>query len=339
MASLLNDYVKLIRLPGWGGLATSTLFGAISAGVTDISLLAVMFLMGVFSVVYGFVLNDYADVEIDRQAKELYERPLVKGTISKRTALGICIACLIGAYLTIFLLFYGSPITEFKILAVVCITLSCILGSIYNFYGKRIVGSDLLVALAEFLLVLFGALAVTRENTINVITWLIAILTFNQVLYMNAVDGGIKDIDHDYKKNVKNIANALGVRVKANKEMIVPNSFKLFGICIRCTSAFLVFTPFVFFGYRYEFYQIALLIILIVLIMILTFRILNIKKFDRDRIKKIISAGAYLRYSLVPVMLISIIGLIPSLLLIVFPIAWYVLLVPLSGEKLFKPRM
>ena len=339
MSSLLNDYVKLLRLPGLGGLATPTLFGAISADVTDIRLLAFVFLIGAFSVIFGFVLNDYADVEVDRQTSDLYERPLVKGTISKKTALIICIISLVGAYLTIFLLFYGSPITESRILAVVCISVAWILGSLYDFYSKKIVGSDFLVATSEFLLVLFGALAVAHGNTINVITWIIAILTFNQLLYMNAVDGGLKDADHDYKQNVRNIAGALGVRVKENNEMIVPPSFKAFGIGIRCFSGFLVFVPFIFYGYRYEVYQIIVLLVLIVLVLFSTLRLLNLKKFDRDKIKKIISAEAYLRYSLVPVMLISIIGLFWSLILIIFPILWYILLTPSSGEKLFRPRM
>lgn len=339
MSSLLNDYVKLLRLPGLGGLATPPLFGAISAGVMDIHLLIPVFLIGAFSVIYGFVLNDYADVEVDRQSKDLYERPLVKGTISKKTALLICVLCLIGAYVTIFLLLYGSPVTETRILAVICVSIACILGSLYDFYSKKIVGSDFLVATSEFLLVLFGALIVTRENTINIITWIIAILTFNQLLYMNAVDGGLKDADHDYKQNVKNIAGVLGVKVKKNMEMLVPSSFKTFGICIRCFSAILVFVPFMFYGYKYEIYQIILLIILIALVLFSTWRLLSLKKFDRDRIKKIISAEAYLRYSLVPVMLISIIGLFWSIILIIFPILWYILLAPLSGEKLFRPRM
>ena len=339
MSSLLNDYVKLLRLPGLGGLATPTLFGAISAGVMDIHLLGLVFLIGAFSVIFGFILNDYADVEVDRQTKDLYERPLVKGTISKKTALLICIICLVGAYLTIFLLLYGSPITEFRILAVICISISAVLGSLYDFYSKKIVGSDFLVAISEFLLVLFGALIVTQENTINVITWIIAILTFNQLLYMNAVDGGVKDADHDYKQNVKNIAAALGVKVKENMEIIIPSGFKAFGIGIRCFSGFLVFVPFLFYGYKYEIYQILLLFILIVLVMISTLRLLNLKKFDRDKIKKIISAEAYLRYSLVPIMLISVVGLLWSMILIIFPIVWYILLAPLSGEELFKPRM
>lgn len=339
MTSLMNDYVKLLRIPGLGGLATPPLFGAISAGVMDIHILIPIFLIGVFSVIYGFVLNDYIDVEVDKQTRDLYERPLVKGTISKKTALTICFICLVGAYLTIFYLFYGSPITELKILAIICISIACVLGSLYDLYSKKIVGSDLLVATSEFLLVLFGALAVTRENTINIITWIIATLTFNQLLYMNAVDGGVKDADHDYKQNVKNIAAALGVTVKTNKEIIIPSGFKVFGIGIRCFSGFLVFMPFMFYGYKYEIYQIILLLALIVLVLFSTFHLLTLKKFDRDKIKKIISTEAYLRYSLVPVMLISIIGLMNSIILIIFPIVWYILLAPLSGEKLFKPRM
>jgi len=339
MTSLFNDYVRLLRLPGLGGLATPALFGAISVGVMDLHILGVIFLIGCFSTVYGFVLNDYLDVEVDKQTSELYERPLVKGTISKKTALVICVLSLFGTYLTILLFFYSTPITSSKIFAVICITLAGILGSLYNFYSKKIVGADFLVATSEFLMVLFGALAVTQENTINIITWVIAFLTFNQLLYMNAVDGGVKDADHDYKQNVKNIASVLGVRVKENSEMIIPVGFKIFGICIRCFSGFLVFVPFLFYGYNYELYQVLLLLILIVLVLFFTLRLLNLKKFDRDKIKEIITSEAYLRYSLVPVMLISVIGLFGSLILIVFPFVWYVLLAPLSGEKLFKPRI
>jgi hypothetical protein len=63
------------------------------------------------------------------------------------------------------------------------------------------------------------------------------------------------------------------------------------------------------------------------------------KIFDRSKIRKIIGIQSFLRYSLVPIMLIPIIGTLPSVILIIFPIAWYILFTPLLGEELFKPRM
>lgn len=339
MSNIISDYVRLLRLPGLGGLATPAIFGAISAGVTDLPILLIVLLVGIFSVIYGFVLNDYADVEIDKLTSELHERPLVKGTISQKTAVFICFLCVVGAFLTITLLYYGSKITYFKLLAVVCIAIAGILGSIYNLYGKRIVGSDFLVSISNGLIVLFGALAVTQDSTINIITWVIVLLTFNQLLYMNAIEGGLKDADHDYKINVKNIALATGVKVEKNNDLVVPNKFKVFGLGIRFFSAFLVFVPFTLYSYPYEIWQIAILVLLIILVFYTSVKMLNMKKFDRSRLRKLISAQAYLRYSMVPIMLISIIGPLGGFILIFYPILWYIVVNPLSREKLFKPRM
>jgi 4-hydroxybenzoate polyprenyltransferase len=339
MIRIISDYVKLLRLPGLGGLATPAIFGAISVGVTELPILLILLLIGAFSVIYGFVLNDWADVEIDKLTSELHERPLVKGTISKKTAIFICFICVIGVYLTITLLFYKSEITYFKLLAVVCLSFAGFFGSIYNIYGKRILGSDFLVAVSNGLIVLFGALAVTQQYSINIFTWVIVLLTINQLLYMNAIEGGIKDSDHDFKINVKNIALKSGVKVDKKNNLIVPNSFKAFGLGIRLFSAILVFIPFVFFGYSFEIWQIAILILLIIGVFYFSVKMLNMKEFDRSKLRKLITSQAYLRYSMVPIMLVSQIGALGGFILIFYPIVWYLILVPLSGEKAFKPRM
>ncbi|KYK31145.1 MAG: hypothetical protein AYK22_08185 [Thermoplasmatales archaeon SG8-52-3] len=339
MNSVISDYIRFLRLPGLGGLATPAVFGAICVGVTDFPILLILLLIGAFSVIYGFVLNDWVDIEIDKLTSELHERPLVKGTISEKTAIFICFICVIGAYLTITLLFYKSEITYFKLLAIVCISLAGILGSIYNLYGKRIIGSDFLVAITNGLIVLFGALAVTEESTINIITWIIVILTINQLLYMNAIEGGLKDADHDYRINVKNIALKSGVKIDKKNNLVIPNIFKGFGLGIRFISAVLVFIPFVFFRYKYEIWQLAILLLLIIGVFYSSIKMLNMKKFDRSKLKKLITSHAYLRYSIVPIMLITIIDIWGALILIFYPILWYVLLAPLSGEKHFKPRM
>ncbi len=309
MSNIISDYVKLLRLPGLEGLATLAIFGAISAGVTDLPVLLILLLIGAFSVIYGFVLNDWADVEIDKLTSELHERPLVKGKISKKTAIFICFLCVIGAYLTITLLFYKSEITYYKFLAVICISLAGIFGSIYNLYGKKIIGSDFLVAFSNGLIVLFVALAVTQESTINIVTWIIFLLTFNQLLYMNAIEGGLKDADHDYKINVKNIALTTGVMVDKKNILVIPNIFKGFGLGIRFFSAFLVFVPFVFFRYPYKIWQIAILLLLIIGLFYSTIKMLNMKKFDKSKLRKLITSQVYLRYSMVPIMLVSIIDI------------------------------
>lgn len=329
-------YARLLRIPGLGGLAIPPVIGAmtIDPGL-DIYSLLILFIIGALASIYGFVLNDYVDIGLDKLSKELRGRPLVSGEISPQTAVVISCFCVIFAFLLIFVLFYGEVIEGYRFAAAICIVIAWLLGSIYDFYGKKIAGSDFLVALSVSLVFLFGALSIGKPT---LVTWIIFLLTFNNLLHMNAVEGGIKDADHDYMVGVKNIALGSGVKVDGNK-VFIPLHFKSFGMGIRIFSSFLLLIPFVFYGAEYYSWQIVVLILAILGVLYFSVKLLSIKTFDRNVIRKYIAMQSFLRYSLVPIMLISTIGVLYSVVLIVFPIGWYMLFTPLLGEKLFKPKM
>ncbi len=328
-----NAYIKLVRLPGLGGLAIPPVFGAISVGTYDFYNLAILFIIGCFTAIFGFVLNDYADVELDKLVKELHGKPLVSGEIRRENAVAICIMCVLFSFLFSFILWKGKVFDELKFSAIFILFLAGILGTIYNLYGKKIAGSDFLVALSISLIFLFGALSFSKPN---LLTWIIFVLTFNQTLHMNAIEGGIKDADHDFIMGVKNIALTAGVKV-SGKKIFIPWHFKLFGMGIRLSSACLVFIPFIY-GMSYYIWQIALLLILISLVILIEAKLLWIKNFERIKIRKLISSAAFIRYSIVPIMLISKIGII-SFILVALPILWYIAFTPLAGTKLFQPEM
>ena len=182
---------------------------------------------------------------------------------------------------------------------------------------------------------LFGALSFGEPT---ILTWVIFLLTFNNLLHMNAVEGGIKDADHDYLMGVKNIALESGVKVDGNN-IFIPRSFKAFGRGIRLFSAVLVFVPFVFYGYEYYLWQISILALAVIGVILVSVKLLTIKTFKRNTIRKYIALQSFLRYSVVPLMLVRIIDIVPSVILIILPIAWYMIFAPLLGEKLFRPRM
>lgn len=331
----LSAYARLLRFPGLGGLAIPPVIGAITVGVLDLQILAILFLIGALSVIYGFVLNDYVDLELDKLVEELKGKPLVSGEVSKKSALTISFTCVILVFLLVFLLWKGKTIDEDRFGAALSLILAGIFGTIYNIYGKRFVGSDVLVALSVAFLFLFGALSVGKPN---VITWIVFLLTFNNLMHMNIIEGGIKDADHDYLMNVKNIALAMGVKVEGRKAT-VPTAFKLTSLGIRLFSAVLLLLPFFVFKYKYYIWQIAILLVLILLVIYLSTRLVSIKTFNRDEIRKYISLQSFLRYSAVPIMLMSIVGIECSVLLIIFPFIWYLIFTPIIGEKLFRPRM
>lgn len=329
-------YARLLRIPGLGALAIPPVIGALTVGVFDIYTLIILFAVGAFAAIYGFILNDFADVELDKLVPELHGKPLVSGDISRKTAVAVCVFCILFAFLFINFLWRGTYINDNRFFALVSIFLAGFLGSLYNLYGKRVPGSDLLVAISMGFVFLFGTLAVGASP--NELTWIIFILTFNQTLHMNAVEGGIKDADHDYIQNVRNIALTTGVKVDGTK-LFIPTHFKAFGMIIRLCSTILLFLPFMYFSYPYELWQLIVLAVAIIGVLFFNIKLLWLNSFDRTKIRKYIGIQSFLRYSVVPIMLISIIGLVPSVILIVFPIAWYIVFTPLLGEKLFKPRM
>ncbi|MBC7128928.1 MAG: UbiA prenyltransferase family protein [Thermoplasmatales archaeon] len=326
-------YSKLLRLPGLGGLAIPPVFGAISVGIYDFYSLTLLFLIGAFSAIYGFVLNDYADVELDSLIPELRGKPLVSGEVSRKNAVAVCFFCVLLAFLSIAIMWKGEIIDELRFSAFVSIFLAGVLGSIYNLYGKKIAGSDFFVAISMSFVFLFGALSFDKPN---LLTWIIFILTFEQTLHMNAVEGGIKDADHDFLMGVKNIALASGVKVEKNK-IFIPLSFKIFGFLLRLSSAVLIFIPFIY-GLNYEIWQVCLLALLTISFIYIEIKFLSIKEFERAKIRKMISSAAFIRYAVVPIMLVSKIGLL-GIFLAVFPILWYMAFIPLTGVKPFQPEM
>ena len=329
-------YARLLRIPGIGGLAIPPVIGAISVGVFDFYSLTILFFIGALAALYGFILNDYADIKVDKLAKDLHGKPLVSGDISTKTALIICIFFILFSFLLVGILWYGQIFDYLKFGALLSLFIAGMLGSTYDFYGKKIIGSDFLVAISVAFVFLFGALSFGQPTNI---TWIIFILTFNQIMHMNAIEGGIKDADHDPKMGVKNIASYMGVKMRG-VNITISDSFKIFGIGIRLFSAVLLFLPFIIFNYNYFVWQLIVLGLAIIGVLFFSIKLFSIKIFNRNKIRKYIAIQSFLRYSLVPIILISIVpSVFYSIILIIFPIAWYIVFTPLIGDKLFRPRM
>jgi 4-hydroxybenzoate polyprenyltransferase len=333
--SKISAYAKLLRFPGIGALGIVPVIGALTVGMYDIPTLSIVFIIGAFASIFGFLVNDLVDIELDRHVDELQKKPLVSGEVSTKAALMIAFLLAFLSFFFITVLWYGKTIDYNKLIGFICIILAGILGTTYDVYGKKIAGSDFLVAISVSLIFLFGALSFAQPT---IITWIVFLLTFENILYMNAIQNGIKDADHDYKLEVSNIALASGVTVRGER-LFIPHSFQAFGFGLRLFSVVLFLIPFIMFGYTYTIWQMMLLIAFIVIFLLIDVKFLTLKTFNRSQIRKIIGIQSFLRYSLVPIMLLSVIGILPTVLLIVIPIGWYIGFTPLLGEKLFKPRM
>jgi len=316
----LVEYIKLVRLPGWGVFCTTAVFGAITVGVLDPLSLALLFITGGFGTLYGFVLNDYIDVDTDNLSEDLSQRPLVKGSIPRFHALMISLGAVIAAYVLIILAMIQGLFLQ-NGLTLVVFTIAVFLAAIYNIYGKKFLGSDVFVAGATAVYFVFGALAVSP--TLTPLTWVVTVVTFFQVMYLNAIIGGLKDADHDCKHGVKNIARTLGVKVTKNR-LFIPFSFILLALVFRFSSLIAMFTPFFLIeGFPFEIWQPLIMAGLFLGVLVATGKMLRLKTFHRNELRKLISIQAFLRYSIVPVMLLMVTGYALAGFLIFFPFLWY----------------
>jgi len=341
MPKLLFEYARLLRVSGLGAFSIGPIFGAISLIDVGVKInfidIAVLLFITVVSNIYGFVLNDYADIEVDRLSKEPVKRPLVTGVISKKIAIFICVLSIAIVYISTFIYFYRNHLSFF--IGIFYLTFALILVYIYNMYGKKIIGSDSLIAISGAIAILFGAYMISIDGILSIFTWSFFILEFSQYFFGNAVVGGLKDADHDYLRNVKNIALTSGVKVTDDKKIFIPLRFKAFGMGLRLIFAFGAFIPIIY-GFQYKIWEMLLLIIFVIALLIISAKVLSIKTMEnRDKLIKLGGLMGILRYSIIPIMLIPLIGLLYSFILLIFPIIWYIIFTPFTGQKLFRHLM
>jgi 4-hydroxybenzoate polyprenyltransferase len=337
MPKLFLEYARLLRLSGLIGFSMAPVFGALSlvniGYEPTLFTLFLLLLIGALKAIVGFVLNDFFDIEVDSLSDEPNKRPLVSGAITKKTALSLTAFCFIAAFAIVFIFFFENQPGFFY--AIICILAAIVFGTIYNKYGKKFIGSDILVGLSEGLFVLTGAFLVSTDARLSIFTWMFSALIFTQYLYMNAIMGGLKDADHDYKIGAKNIALKTGVKVNKNKDVFIPFSFKALGFTIRLFSSIFVFIPFIFFDASFENWHMVLFAVVVGIVLILTVKMLSIKSFkERKKVLSLFAVQGVLRYSFLPLMLIPIIGVYYSVLLIVIPIVWYFIIATMAGQNI-----
>ena len=152
------EYLRLLRIHSSASTASLLFLGALVMGQRDPFLLLTVFFIGILGHFFGFVLNDYIDIEIDKESLELKKKPLVSGNIPKEHALII-------VFLTGFFSYFLTIIFFPSLLSIILLTTAAILGIIYNVFGKKIPGLDFIASGSLALFFLFGASTVSAQFT------------------------------------------------------------------------------------------------------------------------------------------------------------------------------
>jgi 4-hydroxybenzoate polyprenyltransferase len=306
--------------------------GAVSMwnnGQTSILGLFILFFIGCLSHIFGFALNDVMDVKIDRLSKELLSRPLVSGIITRKKASYFVVFCMILSFILTFF-FYDNA--ERFLLIISILIIAYIFATIYNITSKKYPGMDFFVSGAIFFLILFGASTV---GTPSLLAWIVAFIGGLQVLFMNLINGTIKDIDHDLKGKAITLAIKLGVHTKRGN-IVLPTSFKIIGYLIEIGRIILIFIPFILFSHPYYLWQIVFISILIILTFISIYNFFSITSFDRNKIRRSIGIIVILMYMITPLMLSSLNFYI--IILAIIPPIWFIISNILLHNTILVPK-
>ena len=336
LITTILEYLRLFRFHAVSMETTIILIGALIMGQRDLFLLFIIFLIGFFGHICGYVLNDYADIEVDKISHELREKPLVSGTIPKNNALIIGFVTALISYILVIIFFPN-------ILTILFLGLATVLTIVYNFLGKKIPGSDVIVAATIVMFFFMSASSLGKPLT-NLV-YIVGLIFLFDIIFINIVEGGLKDVDHDYLSGAKTLATVTGVKVTDGK-LITTGKFLAISYAIRAIYIGMIillgFQPEINIWLSTSFSSIIVAVVAIIFMIIVIFgsyKFLSLKVFNRSKMKKLyggINAASGILYI---VMLYPILGLGITLFLLLFPVTWYTVFNTILYGKPMQPRV
>jgi 4-hydroxybenzoate polyprenyltransferase len=222
------------------------------------------------------------------------------------------------------------------------LVMAAVLATIYNLISKHFPGMDIFVAAAVFFLCVFGAASTSGDiMDISRLGWVVCTLGGLQVMFMNIVAGGLKDIDHDSTGGGRTLAVALGCAVRGRDDRLTISSpFQALAYLLQVLFLLVLFLPFLLGLVAPPALWTAMVLAALALIsaaMLWTsYLLLSQTQFRRDRMRKYIGTHYILNYILVPVMLSPVNPYI-LLLTVVPPLGFVLSNMALAGGAM-KPK-
>ncbi|MCX6666537.1 MAG: UbiA prenyltransferase family protein [Euryarchaeota archaeon] len=333
---MIREYLKLARISIVSITGLAPVIGALATGHYQVLYLLLLFLIGFFGHAYGMTHNDLIDYTLDKKAKEIVDRPLVSGTISIWQAWFFALSCL--ATMFIFSVVLAALTMQFCPLILLVIPTVCV--TLYNILSKRIPFADILLAIGMFFFILYGA-ASQQGGFIHLpmLVWIVCILGTIQMLSINVIMGGFKDVENDASQGARTGAMILGMYIR-KKEIHISRSFIAVAYALQLLNVAIAYLPFflipdfaspllvrvVIFG---------IITILGIVTIYITWKYLGLACFERGRIRKFFNLQGYINFTFASILLLTITPF--ALLIIPLPGIGFFLSTLLYHEKFMQP--
>ncbi len=157
-------------------------------------------LAAIFLQASGFALNDYADYEVDVANRRL-DRPLVRGELSRRTALIVSVVFLPFGLISAYMISFNAFVFALAV---------TVLGYLYDLKLKEFgFAGNVYIAFSMAVPFLFGS--VVARNTISGPVMLLALIAFLSGIGREVMKG-IEDVEGDALRNVRTVARVFGIK-------------------------------------------------------------------------------------------------------------------------------
>ncbi|MFC8393085.1 UbiA prenyltransferase family protein [Streptomyces sp. NPDC057238] len=184
------------------------------------------------------VVNDLADIEVDRGDPRKAGRPLVSGRISPRTALGVVVSAVVLGFL-------ADPVLlgldAYRFLA---LFISFAATAAYNVAGKRTVVPpfmDFLQGVGAAGFAYYGAL-VAGDPTSRSALLAISVVVF--ITFINGVHAGLRDLSSDYSYGARTTPILFGARPTGADAPHIPRGLVGYAWALQILLSVITLGPF-----------------------------------------------------------------------------------------------
>ncbi len=208
---MIKEIWELLRLEHGFMYALGVVVGIVVSVGLDFSLVCLILgmLTAIFCQASAFALNDYFDYEVDL-ANRRFDRPLVRGELSRRSALVLAILLAPLGFISAYLISFNAFLLAFAI---------TLLGYAYNIKLKEfgLIG-NIYIAFSMSAPFIFGSFVVA--DTLTPQAGLLATIAFLSGVAREIMKG-IEDVEGDALRNARTIARVKGVEFAARVSSIL----------------------------------------------------------------------------------------------------------------------
>lgn len=227
MRWLVNLYLA-IRVWAMNFTLLLPLVGAASTqGELAPQVAAILLCIAIAFHIFGYVLNDVADLWLDRSEPLRADSPLVQGILSRSQALWLALLQLPPAFALA--VYAGAAPAALSMLALAFAALAG-----YDLFGKRCAWpplTDALQALGCCALLLMGAFWHGPRRSPE-LAWLTAYV-FIYVLLANGFHGALRDLANDFARGARTTAIWLGARPGAGDAVTISRRLLVYALALQ----------------------------------------------------------------------------------------------------------